>query len=89
MIVTQHHLAENSQKFIVGYAEHHIEPGRKILFEESKIVARIPYYHQWKVREAIQSIKQPNNLNRNRSYPLPSTWKEVINPLTRKSLNTP
>lgn len=34
-------------------AQHHLQTGQKIPFEETKIYVRIPYYHQQKIRETI------------------------------------
>lgn len=37
-------------------AEHHMRTEYRIIFEETKIVVRIPYYHQRKLREPIKII---------------------------------
>lgn len=36
-----------------------MESGHKILFEGRKIITLNPHYHQKKIREAIEIIKQP------------------------------
>lgn len=38
-------------------AEHHIQPEYKINLEETKIIVRILYYHQKKIREDIEIYK--------------------------------
>lgn len=71
---------KNSSSFI---AKHHMQTGHKVVFGETKIVSRIPYYHQPNIREAVEIIKQPNSINRNDCYPCRIPEKTVINPLTR------
>lgn len=50
-------------------AEHRMQTGLKILFMIRKIIARIPYYHQRKIRETIEITEQPNNINIDNTLP--------------------
>lgn len=67
-----------------------MQTGHKFLFEETKIVHCFQFYHEKKVRDTIEIIQQSNNINnRDNMYPLPSTWKTIVNPLTWSVTNDP
>ncbi|GJQ66643.1 hypothetical protein Trydic_g4612 [Trypoxylus dichotomus] len=45
-------------------AEHKLETSLQILFNETKLLSREPFYYSRKIREAIEIHKCSNNLNR-------------------------
>ena len=55
-------------------AENFRKTGDEIDFENVKFLARLDGFFQWKIREAIEIFKCPNNFNRDKGYPLSSTW---------------
>lgn len=62
---------------------------RKILFEGTNFVARFPYHYHRNIGEVIGIIKQSISINRDNSYPIPSTLEKVIKPLTGILTNNP
>lgn len=61
-------------------AEHQHETGHQILFDSTSVVAQSSNYVPRKIREAIEIIKHPFNINREAGYPLPPVWNTVIKP---------
>ena len=67
-------------------AEHRQQTGHDILFDQTKILARESHYYPRKIREAIEILKHPANLNRDSGWQLHHTWKSLV---VKKVSSTP
>ena len=64
-------------------AEHSINNGHKISFQETKILASKSGYMDRLIREAIELNLHPNNFNREDGFLLSRTWQPAIQQLRR------
>ena len=56
----------------------YLNPGHNIEFENTQVIAKTQKYLPRLIKEAIEIQKHPNNFNRDDSYKLSSTWKQLI-----------
>jgi len=63
-------------------AEHFLDTGHKICFDQTSVVSKSQHYFPRKIREAIEIKKHPQNLNRDDGYQLSSIWKPVLSAST-------
>ena len=59
-------------------AEHRVETGHKILFEETSILAKTSAYFPRKHREALENYKNPDNLNRDCGLKTNRNWHTIV-----------
>ena len=74
-------------------AEHRMETGHIIKFEEAQMLSREARFWPRLYKEAIEIQKNPHNYNRDRGIDLPGIWKPVMRnnahaSVTRTSINT-
>jgi len=75
----RHTKNEDCEKSAV--AEHSQETKHGILFDKTKVLAKVDFRHPRKVREAIEIRKRPNNFNKEDSLRLSASWHTVIHNL--------
>ena len=76
---TQETHTHNGQHHLSAIAEHiHLNPGHNINFEKTQVIAKTQKYLPRIIKEAIEIQKHPNNFNRDDSYKLSFTWKQLI-----------
>ena len=63
-------------------AKHHSETGHQVLFDNTEVLAKTPYFYNKKIREAVEIQKFPNNFNRDDGYHLSSIWFPILQSLT-------
>ncbi len=54
-----------------------------IMFDKTKVLAKIPFYYPRIIRESVDIAKNENNFNREDSYKLPRAWKSVADRLNK------
>lgn len=59
-------------------AEHQLETGHKILFNQASLLCSAPHFRNRKIRESIEIVKHPNNFNRDVGYWIADIWKPVV-----------
>ncbi|XP_076246266.1 uncharacterized protein LOC143186474 [Calliopsis andreniformis] len=59
-------------------AEHQKATGHKILFNETKVIAKTKGYFPKKYRETLEIMKHPNNINRDTGYHLNPIWSSLL-----------
>jgi excinuclease UvrABC helicase subunit UvrB len=66
---------------ITAVAEHSIEAGHNIDFNNITILEKVTGYMNHIVKEAIERRLHPNNFNRDRGFNLSLAWQPVTNML--------
>lgn len=61
-------------------AEHAGNTNHHICLEDTKIIANEKHYFKRKVREAIEIIKHPHNLNRDGGLEISRNWISLLQP---------
>ena len=59
-------------------AEHFHNTNHSIDFENTKVIAKIDNYRDRTIREAIEIIKHPNNINKEDGYRLSKNWHPAL-----------
>jgi hypothetical protein len=59
-------------------AEHSVDLGHRILFDNTSVLATKTWYMDRIVREAIEFELHPNNMNRDVDFCLSKSWKHLI-----------
>jgi hypothetical protein len=62
-------------------AEHSHKTKHHVCLEDTKILAKEGHYYKRRLREAIEIIKHPNNMNRDGGLEVSSFWHPLINQL--------
>lgn len=60
-------------------AKYSLKTKHHMCLEDTKILAREEHYHKHWLREALEIIKHPNNLNRDRDFVISESWVPLIN----------
>ena len=58
--------------------EHSSKTKHHVFLEDAKIIAREDHYQNWKMREAIEIMKFPQNLNRENGSDISGNWLPLI-----------
>jgi len=74
------HVADirNDRSRTSALAEHSSKTKHHLCVENTSIVAREENYHRRKIREALEIMKHPHNLNRNSGIQINSSWFPLI-----------
>jgi hypothetical protein len=59
-------------------AEHSLKTKHHVFLEDTKILAKEGHYYKRCLREAIEIIKHPNNMNRDGGLEVSSFWHPLI-----------
>jgi hypothetical protein len=62
-------------------AEHSLKTKHHVCLEDTKILAKEDHYYKRRLREALEIIKHPNNMNRDGGLEVSSFWHPLINQL--------
>jgi hypothetical protein len=62
-------------------AEHSLKTKHQVFLEETKILAKENHYYKRCLREALEIIKHPNNINRDGGLEVSNFWQPLINQL--------
>jgi hypothetical protein len=62
-------------------AEHSFKTKHHVCLEDTKILAKEDHYYKRRLREALEIIKHPNNMNRDGGLEVSSFWHPLINQL--------
>lgn len=63
---------------ISALAEHQMETGHQILFDQTTALANSKQYFPRKYREALEIRKHPNNINRDTGYQTHPIWNAIL-----------
>lgn len=64
--------------FSSALAEHADKSKNHICIEEAQVVAKVSHFHHFKLREALEIEKRPNNLNRVDSCNISRSWVPLL-----------
>ncbi len=67
---------ERSRSFAL--AEHLSKTKHHVLLESASIIAKEEHQHKRKIREALEIIKHPHNLNRDNGMEISGSWLPLI-----------
>jgi hypothetical protein len=59
-------------------AEHSLKTKHHVFLEDTKILAKENHYYKRRIREAIEIIKHPNNINRDGGLEVRNNWLPLI-----------
>jgi hypothetical protein len=62
-------------------AEHSLKTKHHVCLEDTKILAKEDHYYKRRLREALEIIKHPNNINRDGGLEVSRFWHPLINQL--------
>jgi hypothetical protein len=74
-------LLKNERTHTSALAEHSLKTKHQVCLEETKILAKENHYYKRRLREALEIIKHPNNINRDGGLEVSSFWQPLINQL--------
>lgn len=69
---------KNERSRTSALAEHSVKTKHHICLENASIIAREEQQQRRKIREALEIIKHPHNLNRDNSLEISSSWLPLI-----------
>jgi len=75
---------KNERSRTSALAEHSSKTKHHVCLESARIIAREDNYHKRKIREAIEIMKYPQNLNRDNGSEISGNWLPLI-----KQMNPP
>ena len=78
--IQEHVDIKHNHSKISALAEHSRKTNHHICVEDSQVVAKIDHYHHRKLREAIEIVKNPNNLNHDDGWKISDNWIPILNP---------
>jgi len=82
------HVADirNDRSHTSALADHSSKTKHHLYLENASIVAREEHHHRRKIREALEMMKHPHNLNRDNGIKISSSWFPLIKEI--KTTNT-
>ena len=69
---------KNERSRTSALAEHSSKTRHQMCLEDAKVIAREDNYHKRKIREAIEIMKVPQNLNRDNGSEISGNWLTLI-----------
>jgi len=77
---------KNERSRTSALAEHSSKTNHHVCLEDAKVIAREDNYQKRKIREAIEIIKCPQNLNRDNGSEISGNWLPMINQINPRTL---